>query len=509
MKLSLLSAFLLLLLGCQPRGHQASGSDSSDSSRIRELVVLHCGGCHETPNPRDLPTAVWRDHVLPHMAARLGMYAPTGRFSRDSMLGRGPERLLHQSIFPAKPLLSAEDWSELSTYFLENSPQSLPASRPLRQGPPLQATSHSVSLPLPAPATTMIQSLANGDWVIGEANLGQLLVLEPGSWKVKQTARVGEAASQVVEFRDGLLVNVMGSFSPKEGPTGFLLALPSQVQAPSKIWIDSLRRPVSFAVADLDQNGSMEWVVAEFGKWLGGLTLHQQDIPGKWISTPLWTEPGATQIDCRDVDDDGDLDLVVLFSQGREGIWCFRQMSPLAFQAEPWLSFPPSSGTTSFRWMDEDGDGKEELLVTMGDNADYPPVTKPYHGIYLFDNQDGQWVKRWHLPFPGAYQAEPVDFDLDGDLDLAVLSFFPDFSSVTPMSAGIMENIGPGDFVFRPFPRQEEGRWLRMALGDVDRDGDTDVLLGGLLMEVPGRPELVETWAARNHSFMWIENNRR
>ncbi len=508
MKLHLLCVPLLLAFGCQPHDRQSAVSATS-TTQVESLLSLHCGRCHEVPGLTDLPTPIWRDHVLPHMAARLGIYPPHGRFSRDSMLGQGPGRELHQALFPAQPLLSSDEWAQIADFFLSNSPQSFPPAQLPALGPLANATSHTVSLPLPAPATTMIQALSNGDWAIGEANLGQLLVLDPVTWKVKQTASVGEAATQLVEFKDGFLVNVMGSFSPKDGPTGYLLALPAQTHAPANFWIDSLRRPVSFTVADLDNNGAMEWLVAEFGKWLGGLTLYQQQGPHKWKATTLWNEPGATQIDCRDVDDDGDLDLVVLFSQGREGIWCFQQTNPLEFQAKQWLAFPPSSGSTSFRWVDEDGDGKDELLVTMGDNADYPPVVKPYHGLYLFEQQQAAWIERWHLPFPGAYQAEPVDFDLDGDTDFAVISFFPDFNQQTPFSAGLLEQTSSGNYLFRPFPRQEEGRWLRMALGDVDRDGDTDVLLGGLLMEVPGRPELVEAWAASNHSFMWIENNTR
>jgi hypothetical protein len=54
---------------------------------------------------------------------------------------------------------------------------------------------------------------------------------------------------------------------------------------------------------------------------------------------------------------------------------------------------------------------------------------KPYHRIYVFTQAaDGTFAPAHFQPLPGAYAAVAEDFDADGDLDLAAISFFPDFA---------------------------------------------------------------------------------
>ena len=65
-----------------------------------------------------------------------------------------------------------------------------------------------------------------------------------------------------------------------------------------------------------------------------------------------------------------------------------------------------------------------------------------------------------------------------GDIDIAAISFFPDYASDKPLSFVYLENIGGMHFRASTFPDADRGRWLTMDAGDVDGDGRVDLVLG-------------------------------
>ncbi|RZJ20496.1 MAG: VCBS repeat-containing protein, partial [Acinetobacter sp.] len=124
-------------------------------------------------------------------------------------------------------------------------------------------------------------------------------------------------------------------------------------------------------------------------------------------------------------------------------------------------------------------DGYPDIVYTCGDNADYTPILKPYHGVYIFLN-DGKnnFNQKYFYPINGCYKALVRDFDKDGDLDIAAISFFP--SSLQPEEAfTFLKNNGGYGFspyklpINTPF---EKG--ITMDVADLDRDGRLDILLG-------------------------------
>ena len=79
----------------------------------------------------------------------------------------------------------------------------------------------------------------------------------------------------------------------------------------------------------------------------------------------------------------------------------------------------------------------------------------------------------------GAFGVRAGDFDNDGDLDIAAISFFPDFNIERRESFVYLQNEGGLEFSAHTAPELVNGRWMTLDVGDLDGDGDVDIVLGG------------------------------
>jgi hypothetical protein len=189
--------------------------------------------------------------------------------------------------------------------------------------------------------------------------------------------------------------------------------------------------------------------------------------------------PGAIKAYVEDYNKDGLLDIWALFSQGEEGIFLFTNKGSGHFEEEEVLRFPPADGSSYFEFADFNKDGYRDIVYTCGDNADYSPVLKPYHGVYIFINdKTNHFTKKYFFPINGCYKAIARDFDNDGDLDIATISFFADYAEQPEEGFVYLEN--EGNYKFQPFshPATQAGRWLTMDAGDLNGDGKYDLILG-------------------------------
>jgi hypothetical protein len=189
--------------------------------------------------------------------------------------------------------------------------------------------------------------------------------------------------------------------------------------------------------------------------------------------------PGAIKAYVEDVNHDGLPDIWALFAQGDEGIFLFTNKGNGQFSQETILRFPPMYGSSYFELADFNKDGYEDILYTCGDNADFSPVFKPYHGVYIFIN-DGHnhFTQQYFFPMNGCYKAMARDFDGDGDLDIAAISFFADYDRQPEEGFVYLENLGGFDFQPHSLPEAGSGKWMTMDAADLDGDGRTDIVLG-------------------------------
>jgi FG-GAP-like repeat len=264
-----------------------------------------------------------------------------------------------------------------------------------------------------------------------------------------------------------------------------------------------------YTAGDLNGDGRTDAVICEFAKWTGGLSWWAQQATGEYTRHPLRLRAGATRSYIYDWNQDGWPDVVALFAQGDEGIFLYTNDGKGNFRETQLLQFPPSYGSSSFRLFDFNADGRMDVVYTCGDNADYKGLLKPYHGIRVFVQGDDQRLtETLFLPLHGAYDAIPADFDMDGDIDLAAVAFFPDFQHNPNGGFVYFECMGDRTYSATTFPEVQQGRWMVMDAGDLEGDGDIDIVLGPLTFEVVPDGGEVRRWVDGGIPFILLENTR-
>ncbi len=494
--------FAMLFLGyCQQTAmEEVSGVDGE------ALAKVYCSSCHLYPEPTLLDRKSWENYILPRMGYMLGIYPDS--ITRESLIEAGPggARVKQQDIYPETPRLEEDTWSAIRAFYLDGAPDSLTLSSLALDT--LSAWPFRIQIPelrLSPPSTTLVRFDRAGGVFLGDAHTQAFYQLDE-ALALRRAANVREGAVWLEDLPEAYRLCVMGSFSPVDAPMGMIMELP-KAAAPPRVLIDGLQRPVHHTTADLNQDGLDDLVVCEFAKWTGRLAWWAQQPDGQYVAHTLRARPGATKAYVVDLNDDNLPDIIALFGQGDEGIFAYYNEGDGQFREEILLRFPAVYGSSYFQLFDYDGDAHPDILYTAGDNADFPPIIKPYHGIYIFRNNGQQKFEQvFFQPLPGAYSAQAADFDLDGDLDIAAISFFPDFSDQRQRGIVFLDNRGKANYHLTRSEQLPPGRWIVMDVADADGDLDPDILVGSLAFEAVGYPKLVQEWVNAGVPFVLLEN---
>lgn len=459
------------------------------------------------------------------MGPRLGIY----RYLREKYPAPGKDIIATpKGTFPEHPLLDEKEWTAILRYYRENAPDTL-ASPARRQLPRDTIDLFEAHFPRdletePATLALFIDTLRQ-ELLVSNSSKGQVEFYGP-DLDLRSAASLRRPVVRIESFGSGAakyLLTDIGSYFPsdfKEGAawtldidgSGITDGRPWNAAGRPEKLIEMLGRPVQVSPADLDKNGITDYLVCAYGLYAGELAWYP-DPRRKYV---LREAPGAIQAEVSDANQDGRPDVWALFAQGDEGMFLFINKGAKGFEEKRLLSFPPTYGSTSFELHDFNADGHTDILYTCGDNADYSLILKPYHGVYIFLNDgEGNFEQTWFYPVNGAYKAIANDFDLDGDLDIVSIAYFADFQHQPGEALLYFENPGnmenPGKMKFIPYSVKGAlaGRWIAMQAGDLDSDGDPDVVLGNfsipqdkIARRMPGK------WR-NTPAFMLLKNKTR
>lgn len=446
-------------------------SCSRQPETAEALSLKYCGGCHVVPSPQLLPKHIWRQSVMPQMRFRMGLQA-------DDVLAKIPFEDLENVLasIPATPMLSEEEFSAIESYYVRNAPDSLPSPRKdidaLVQG----------FMPIRGPASiTPYISMLEYDQQSGSIFVG----MRSGHiFRIDRTLRLVDSLKLSstpadVTRGDALLITEMGIMDPNDQYRGNVSAVDLWHRTARAI-VDSLKRPVFTAVSDLNGDQQKDLVICGYGNFSGQLLVMESLVSEHSYRRHTLSElGGARKAVIHDFNNDQRPDIMVLMAQGDEKISIYFNKGHMRFEEKIIVRFPPVYGSNSFELMDFNLDGFSDILFTNGDNADFSNILKPYHAVRIFIN-DGKnnFIEQWSYPMYGASQAKAADFDADGDIDIAAISYFPDYRS--DGQEAFLYFVNEGNYVLTPHtvPVARTGRWLVLETADYDKDGDQDILLG-------------------------------
>jgi hypothetical protein len=445
------------------------------------------------------------------MAARMGIrkpgYSPFAKYSFDEQ-----EAMMKTGVFSVAPAMSLDDWNLLESYILKLAPEKLDSiPHQMVENNSSQFRTATVNLDSAVGSTiTFLDVNPDTGAILASDFNGRIMEYNHSLKKVIAKDNFDVGITSYIEKDSISFVTLVGNLNPSELAYGRVYK--KTKNGVSEI-LNNLHRPVHNSMHDFDNDGTDEIIVSEFGNLTGKLSLWKTKGNEPYQKRVLLGQPGVIRTIVSDMNNDGKDDIIALTSQGNEGITILYQTKDLNFKSDQVLRFNPVFGTSWFDLIDFNKDGFKDIITVHGDNADRTFVNKPYHGmrIHLNDGNNG-FEEAYFYALHGASRFVANDFDKDGDIDIGLVSSFPDYEKTPELSFLYLENTGSDkiDFIASRLKDHSLGRWLIVDSGDVDNDGDDDIVLGSFTYYfTPVPDDLFEKWSSSNVDLMILENQLR
>jgi hypothetical protein len=492
----------------------APAEDEDESAEMAKLppgekaARKACTMCHVFPTPDLLDKKHWREQVLPRMKVRLGLAIPDYSTTPDAAL------IQERKIYTDKPMVPPDQWPLIEEFYEKNAPEE-----------PLPQDAHGeikVGLPCfrlepprfrqPIPQTTLVKiSPASHRIFVGDDKSQSLFILDADGRGLEQYT-LDNIPADVVERPEGLYVTCVGSFIPTERYCASFVFLPRDGESfgEPKVILKDLPRACQAAFADFNGDGKPDFALCMFGNLTGRFSWFENLGEGQYREHVLANHSGSEACVVHDFNKDGKPDLAVLMANEVEMIIIMLNDGKGNFTSQMVLQKPPAYGHVTFELDDFNGDGRMDLLVVNGDNGEYDSPLKKYHGLRIYlDKGDLEFEEAFFYPLNGAYKAIARDFDGDGKLDIAAISYFPDYVKSPRESFVFLRGEGGLKFSASTFRECIAGRWLVMDAGDLDGDGRPDLVLGSYATGPGAAPAFLQKmWKEQGPSVVILRNTR-
>ena len=469
----------------------------------KDLFAQKCALCHVAPKVDVLPKNLWAK-FFPELGAKMGILEP-GYNPLKGMNINEIDAVIESEYYTKNQVVTREQWDQLKEYIIQNAPDKIDNyQRSEHQFYNLDAFTPK-KINLDNSPGTFITFLSFQNDVLYYADLfGGFYTYNFKSNQSTEYKRFENAIVWYQKLKNGNEVfTEIGKLDPTEQRLGKLWI--QRENQEKELIVKELHRPVHTLSQDLNNDGSIEHIISEFGHLTGSISKINSDA----TSELLWPNPGAIQTQMHDVNNDGMMDLVSLVAQGDEAIVSFIQQKNGDFKAEYLMRYQPNYGSSWFEMMDFDGDGDLDLITANGDNADLTYTQKPYHGMRISLNDGyGNFKEAFFYQLNGATRLVTEDFDQDNDIDIALVSTFPDYENHHEMAFIYLENLGGFNFKENIIEDVNFGRWFLLDKGDIDKDGDIDILISSFTYTFSPVPnEFQKTWEENDVDLILLKNN--
>ena len=479
-------AIALLWAGVRGAQDAQPGAAAPSNAATEEEARAACGtACHAFPPPDILPRSVWRDTVARMMLISQGATEPAGPVGTAG-----------------RTVVLPPDLQRVLRYYQARAPQTLPAPAPW---PAVDASGFRVQSyappdPPPAPAISHVRFLDLDDdgrleAVASDMRYGLIAAGRP--WDKDGRMEVIGTIPNPSHFEpfdfdgDGttdLLVADLGSFQPADHTQGSVVWMRGLKRGRfSQFSLDGWPRVADVQAGDFNGDSKPDLLVASFGwRKVGRIAVLQNQTTRyeqpAFANHDIDPRSGSIHAVPADLNGDGRLDFVALLAQQHESVVAYLNTGTgIAFTTDVIYAAPhPNWGSSGIQLVDMDKDGDVDVLLTHGDTFD-DQIVKPYHGIMWLENRGSYpYVPHPLADLPGAFRAQAGDLDGDGDLDVVACAFIAggaDLDESNMPALVWLEQVKPGVFERRTLARRPP-RHPTLDLADYDGDGDLDILVG-------------------------------